>query len=569
MPIAYSYVRFSNKVQKKGHSEDRQDALRDAYLARHPEWQLDPLSLRDLGLSAFRGKNAMVGNLGLFLERVALGRVKPGSALIVESIDRLTRQGVDEGYDLCKKILKAGVHIITLTPERDFGPDAVKGLTRGALELQLILERAWEESQRKSERVREAWLDKKRRAREGLCQKATERMGTGRRHLTDQVPAWVEVRDGRLALVPCKAEAVRTIFRLAAAGYGGQRIVRKLIADGVPPLNGKPWDKSYVSKILRDGRAKGEFQPCGPGRKPEGDPVPGYFPAAVTQDEWVAARLGAKARQHARGPKGDVINLFARLVKDARDGGSYFMMARPNRTGHAPARGLHHVLQNLESAHGRAKCVSLDYGAFERAVLSCLREVDPAEVLGKDRAPDELSGLEAELEWVRLKAAELEAQLLNDVPAIARKLAELAAKEKELAKQLEVARHKALHPLEEVWEDAQGLLEALDGAPDLEDARLRLRAALRRAISEINLLVVPRGRVRLAAVQVNFSRDGRRNYLLYYRPAHSGFGGRRESHWWCRSFKEAGLPGGKDLRRPEHARELEAILAATDLEADE
>src|SRR5262249_52227692 len=69
-----------------------------------------------------------------------------GSALIVESVDRISRQGIDEGYDLCKRILKAGIRLVTLTPEREYGAEAVKKLTAGALELQLILEQAAEES---------------------------------------------------------------------------------------------------------------------------------------------------------------------------------------------------------------------------------------------------------------------------------------------------------------------------------------------------------------------------------------------------------------------------------------
>ena len=56
--------------------------------------------------------------------------------------DRISRQGIDEGYDLVKSILKRGVKIATLSPERLFDAAAVKGLGKGALEIQLILERA-------------------------------------------------------------------------------------------------------------------------------------------------------------------------------------------------------------------------------------------------------------------------------------------------------------------------------------------------------------------------------------------------------------------------------------------
>jgi hypothetical protein len=54
------------------------------------------------------------------------------------------------------------------------------------------------------------------------------------------------------------------------------------------------------------------------------------------------------------------------------------------------------------------------------------------------------------------------------------------------------------------WQDVGTLTDGLN-ADDLQDARLRLRAALRRVIDEIRLLVVLRGHDRLAAVQIWFN----------------------------------------------------------------
>src|SRR5262249_47276011 len=154
------------------------------------------------------------------LDRVASGTVKPGSVLIVESVDRVSRQGIDEGGDLIKRILKAGILLVTLSPEREFDVSATKSLSRGWLEILLILERAAEESERKSERVGDAWREKQRRALAGECQKPTAAMGEKCRFLTRRLPGWIEARDGALRLIPHHAETVRLIFRLATEGYG-------------------------------------------------------------------------------------------------------------------------------------------------------------------------------------------------------------------------------------------------------------------------------------------------------------------------------------------------------------
>src|SRR5262249_13798159 len=151
--------------QQQGDSRRRQtDGRAEAYCKRRG-WKLSPHTYEDLGVSAYRGKNALVGNLGEFLRAIGSGAVKAGSALLVERLDRISRQGIDEGYDLIKKILKAGVKIVTLSPEREFDRDATRSLSKGALEIQLILERAAEESERKGERVAAARRQERERLR--------------------------------------------------------------------------------------------------------------------------------------------------------------------------------------------------------------------------------------------------------------------------------------------------------------------------------------------------------------------------------------------------------------------
>lgn len=113
------------------------------------------LDLRDLGVSAFRGKNAQAGALGLFLECIETGRVKLGDYLALESLDRLSRQRISAFLPLIQGILRAGVSIVTLSPERVYPPDAVDDL--GALiEMLAVLSRAYEESAVKSDRSQAA-----------------------------------------------------------------------------------------------------------------------------------------------------------------------------------------------------------------------------------------------------------------------------------------------------------------------------------------------------------------------------------------------------------------------------
>src|SRR5262249_25201784 len=160
-------------------------------------------------------------------------------------------------------------------------------------------------------------------------------------------------------------------------------------------------------------------------------------------------------------------------------------------------------------AEGRAAATSFPLESFERAVMSKLAEVKASEVLGQNDGPDEVAVLEGERVQVLAKIGELQAELLNGpVAAVGGGLRRREQRGKGRGGNGTRARHKAAHPLRETWSQAQTLLGALDAAPDRKDARLRLRAALRRIASEIRLLVVPQGMDRLGAVQVHFNGGG-------------------------------------------------------------
>ena len=82
MPIAYSYIRFSSEKQKKGASIQRQEELATKFIKDNPELELDldtALNMRDLGVSAFKGKNMTDGALGNFTALVYQGKIEQGS----------------------------------------------------------------------------------------------------------------------------------------------------------------------------------------------------------------------------------------------------------------------------------------------------------------------------------------------------------------------------------------------------------------------------------------------------------------------------------------------------------
>src|SRR5687768_13529802 len=117
MPDAYSYVRFSTPEQRKGDSLRRQLKMSERF-AQENGLTLSTRSYTDFGVSGFRGKNRDKGQLRTFLDAVEDGRIKRGSWLLVESLDRISRDQVGEALPRFLDLLKAGIIVATLQDNR-------------------------------------------------------------------------------------------------------------------------------------------------------------------------------------------------------------------------------------------------------------------------------------------------------------------------------------------------------------------------------------------------------------------------------------------------------------------
>ncbi len=544
---AFSYIRFSSRRQERGDSIRRQTELRNRWLARHPAVTLDQsLTFADLGKSAFRGKHRLdpKNALSQFLEAVESGRVKAGSILILENLDRLTREDELAATHLFTGILLSGIRVVTVEPEQMFDRQSGQlDIMRAVIELS----RGHGESKRKSTLVGAAWTKKRRAAVAG-------------KPITKAGPAWLTSRNGRFEFRPGAKRVVRRVFAMATAGHGCRVIAKRLNDEGVKLWTGRPWYEQYVRNILRGRESIGEYQPrrClpGGGRENDGDAIPGYYPAAVTEAEWNAANVALTSRTY-RGARpstrGEHVNVFQGLVWDAKSGDR--LQVHMNR---------HRTLLPAGAKNGGESGVSFPLDVFEGAVLSQLAELDPREILDSDDGPDEVAELSARVARIDARLRELTALFDGDdevVPEVADKIRAKNAERKKLVEDLDKAKAKAASPLSSAWGECKGLVEVLDQAKDAREVRVRLRQALARMVERIDCLF-PAGRGwRLAAVQVRFAGGRHRDYLIAYTPPHSSG---RPGKWSVGSFADLFKPGEFDLRNRDDAADLEAALAAID-----
>jgi DNA invertase Pin-like site-specific DNA recombinase len=559
MVAAYSYIRFSSPQQATGDSVRRQTEATADWCRRHGTALDTSLRLRDEGVSAFKGKNRQnpdVHGLAAFLSAVQSGRVEPGSYLLLENLDRLTREAIVPATNLFTSLLLAGVKVVQLQPHEQVFTD---GSDMTSIMLALVeLSRGHSESAMKSKRVGAAWANKRKTA-------ATQ-------VVTRKLPGWVvyDEKTRTLALDPAKAATVRRLFDLAREGHGVADIARRLNADRVAVLGrtefkGRPvqWNETVVYHILTSRATIGEFQPHkgrGSDRTPSGPPVPNYFPPVIDADTFHATRAVMKARAKVgRGRRGSHVNLFSGLLIDARDGGTLTY----KHLGGRPA-----TLIPVGAKQGRnTKWASFPAEPFERAVLSELTEVKPRDVFAKEAGANKADALEGQLAEVDGLLATWKAKMDDPrlVEAVAEKLAELGGRRKALAAELEAARMEAAEPAADAWGRFRSLA-ALLANDKTEDTRVAVRTALRRTVESVTCLFTGKGRIRLAAVRVQFrGTNQHRDYVVAYSPGRSNHLVKRSGQLWHQCAAWVDEPGELDLRKLADAAKVEKLLRALDV----
>lgn len=328
--------------------------------------------LHDIGVSAFKGANVKAeGALGRFLQAIEDGKIEHGSYLLVESLDRFSRQEIIDSMSLFFKILRGNIKLVTLTDGQVYEDGADFQQVLFSL---VIMSRAYEESKMKSERVSAAWERKRKEANSKI--------------LTKRTLGWLKVnRKGTgFDVVEEKAAIVQQIFDLCIAGMGNYAIARYLTDQGVDPFgNSKSWNPASIGKILTGRAVLGDYQPhkLVEGKStPVGDPIIGYYPKIVNEETFNQCQtIRTSRRNKGGGRKGNnVANLFSGLAKCGYCDGKLF---RLNKGAHA-----YLVCENV-SRTGNCKAKSWRYHDFETSFLSFITELDLSSLesgkIGKSR----------------------------------------------------------------------------------------------------------------------------------------------------------------------------------------
>jgi DNA invertase Pin-like site-specific DNA recombinase len=487
-------------------------------------------TLEDLGRSAWKGDHLRVGNLGQFKARVDAGEIAPGSVLVVENIDRLSRESVKQARRWIEEVTEAGIRVAVCSPtakvfdEASLSGDNIVDLLTYLLEAK----RAREESDRKSVLLKGMWARHLTSARKG-------------RVFTTRCPGWLRVvgngEDRHFEVIPEHAQVVKQIYEWSAEGFGAYAICEKLNRLGI-----KPWGKNfhkhpatywrhrYVRDVLLSPAVEGEYHPRSKGI-PTGERIEGYYPRIVDADLVARARAGLLDRRGTGGSnRSEARNLFAGKVKCGHCWNSMVRTVQRQRFEYLICQG----------AATKSGCTNRGYryDYFEKAALQQILHLALDDKFF--RRPDETKPLVAalaeankaidnkEAEQQRLlgfimrspDASEAEA-LLNEMRP---QVAAMKRERDELRRQLDRARGAASPE-----EHRQRVLSVSNAIyadePDVRDAaRRRVRDAIATVVDSVVCEAKPHKRIQmsLAGGRVGYLFDNRGNVVqsfnLYNQP---------------------------------------------------
>lgn len=369
-------------------------------------------TLRDLGRSAFKGRHAQFGALRAFLDLVEAGEVPQGSFLIVESLDRLSREAVLDAAARLFDLIRAGVTVVTLSDGQEYSQERLRADWTPLVISLAVMARAHDESRTKSQRISRAWEQKRRKAVEDG------------QAMTAICPGWLKLvggpKSGRYEVIEDRAAIVRSIFEDTLAGMGRRSIAKRLNEQRVPTWGvgkkaGSRWHDSYIQKILGNPAAFGRFEPLARLSGGSGNghpPLDGYFPAVVDEQTFYAAQAASKSRGYAQGRTSTSHrNLLRGLVRCSSCGSAMSLIDKGKRSS-----GPKLICGN---AHGSAGCehhAYYPYGWIEMGVFGAVSDrVDQLMLNARDRT----SALRADLAAMSAKRDEKTNRLNNLIELVA------------------------------------------------------------------------------------------------------------------------------------------------------
>ena len=496
--VAYSYIRFSTRIQETGDSLHRQKTLADDYAAKHG-LKLNSARFEDLGVSGFRDKHIEGGALGKFLLAVRQKKILPGSTLLVEAFDRLGRGKLTDQLKFVLEIVSHGIKVITISDglvydQASFDKDPSKYYSTLG-----FMWRGHEESSIKSFRIRESWRSKREAA-----------VANGER-MTKRGPAWLRAtNDGKFEIIPERGEIIRRIFSLYLQKTGKAAIAKQLQREKVPiwtdpkktkdgkKSNIRVWQPNYIIRIVSNPAVIGELHlgmrdEVTKKRAMTKQVLVGYYPAVIDRDTFDRAQLIRKGKLMPTGQaQSRGANLFTGLLHDGHAKGFLMRMQVKGRVSKYPRSSIYLV----SDAERIDQVNTWNYVKFEESFFEFIDHVNWQSLVAQKETPVEVSKWEAHTTSIKAELKVLEKERDNLVEYIGKAGHSDSVQQRLQKKERDIdIRVQELVELQQKQAAARAAVEAIKAGKQVQkvvdirdrETRLRLRNVICDQIEKIEL----------------------------------------------------------------------------------
>jgi DNA invertase Pin-like site-specific DNA recombinase len=305
MKTAISYIRWSSGLQDSGSSLARQTAAFNSFCQAH---HLTPFhdNFLDKGKSGFKAEHRK-GDFGKFLAMAEQGAFPPNSVLVVEALDRFSRELPLSVAATFQAITKLGIAIGVCQDNRIYFAEDLADMG-SVVSLIVKMCSAHQFSAVLSTRVKSAKAVQRTRGNK-----------TKEGKVSALCPRWLSVVDGEYKVNDFGEMLLKTID-LSIAGHGANTIKTML------NLEGKYWNN-----LASNFRRRSLVGDC-VGR--DGNVLEGAYLPLITMDKFRQLQASVDARSFDYKPKqGDAIsNLFTGLIFSP-EGFQYDRTGQKNRNG--------------------------------------------------------------------------------------------------------------------------------------------------------------------------------------------------------------------------------------------
>ncbi|WCH28235.1 recombinase family protein [Aeromonas salmonicida] len=373
------YTRISKTSQQEGSGIDEQLSRIESYIKSKPEqFHDEPQHWQDIGLSAFKNKNIIDGQLAEFIQQVEEGSIGEGHALVIYSLDRLSRRSSwDE--DTIQKLVKAGVDIHDVsTPVVLKHDDPFSKII-----MELIVQRGNNESKIKSERSTSGW-----------AKRLKDTIENGK-VFTKQLPRWLAAdENNNYIVIPEQAEIIKRIFREYTNGMSSTMIARRLNDEGLKSFSGSKWWHNTITNLIKDERLRGYFI-----RTVDSTKIPEIYPAIIDGELFTIANrilqvnsVGIKGRPRENNKTREIKNIITGFVLCGKCGSKVTTSKNPRGVSYVKCRGR----RNDEIFCGQKSIKLIE---LERLVINYTRQLDMSKIFSYKEADTSLeASLQSELQ---------------------------------------------------------------------------------------------------------------------------------------------------------------------------